>query len=302
MAKYVTPEMIKINKKLLAKDGTLKQRSFASEAWFRLSRNRTGIAGLIIVALLLLCGVFASVITKFDPAAISADICQAPSGTHLFGTDALGRDLFTRCMYGARVSVPMGVGCMLCSLFVGGLIGLIAGFFGGRVDNILMRIMDIFQSIPAIMLAITIIAAIGTGTMTLILAIAMSSMPAKAKTVRSAILTVRGNDYVDAAKCIGASNFRIMMKHMLPNSVGVVIIYAVSSVAGGIMIIATLSYIGLGIQPPTPEWGSILSAGKAYMASYPHLVLFPGIMIMLTVLGFNMLGDGLRDALDPRLK
>jgi peptide/nickel transport system permease protein len=165
-----------------------------------------------------------------------------------------------------------------------------------------MRMMDIFQSIPGTLMAITVVAALGTGIPQLVVALALSNMPMMAKTVRAAIFTVRGSDYIESSRAIGAGNLRLMLRHMLPNAVGHIIIYAVGSISGTIMVIATLSYIGLGIQPPTPEWGALLNAGKSYISSQPYMVIFPGLMIMIAVLSLNLFGNGLRDALDPRLK
>ena len=303
MAKRVTPEMLRINEKNTSRDGQEKQYSYWSDAWSRLTRNPTAVAGLIIIILFVLVAIFANYIAPYDYAATDyMAMRQPPSAAHIFGTDELGRDLFSRCIYGSRYSLSLGLICMLVGLVMGGLIGLIASYFGGRVDTVLMRIMDVFQSIPGTLMAITIVAALGTGIPQLVVALALSNMPMMAKTVRAAIFTVRDSDYIESSRAIGAGNLRLMIRHMLPNAVGHIIIYAIGSISGTIMVIATLSYIGLGIQPPTPEWGALLSAGKGYVSSYPYMVIFPGLMIMITVLSFNLFGNGLRDALDPRLK
>ena len=301
MPKLVTPEMEKINSKNSKKRN--KKYSFWGDAWKRLKRNRLAMVGLAVIVLLLLVAVFANYIAPYNQSTVNpSEAYQSPNSKHLFGTDQLGRDILSRCLYAARVSLPMGIMCSIASVFVGGLFGLVAAFFMGKTDNIIMRIMDVLQSIPGILMAICVVAALGTGIFSLILAIALSGIPVFARTVRSAVLTVRDNEYVDASRTIGASDIRLMLRHILPNCVGHVIIFVVASVAGNILVISGMSYIGLGIQPPTPEWGSLLSAGKTFIQSYPYMVIFPGLFILVTVFAFNLLGDGVRDALDPRLK
>jgi len=303
MAKFVTPEMEKINKANTTRKGGVKQYNYWTDAWYRLKRNPTAVFGLVIVVFMILIGVFADLIAPYgyDEANFLA-MSQRPSAEHLFGTDNLGRDLFSRCVYGSRYTLSLALICMCTALLTGGMLGLIASYFGGAVDTVIMRVMDVFQAIPGTLMAITVVATLGTGTVQLVVALTLSCMPTMAKTVRAAIFTVRGNAYILASRAIGSGSLRLMFKHMLPNAVGHIIIYAVGSVSGSIIVIATLSYIGLGIQPPTPEWGALLNAGKEYLTSSPYLVLFPGLMIIITVLSLNLLGNGLRDALDPRLK
>lgn len=303
MAKLVTPEMEKINRRNRTRSGKVKSHSYWSDAWLRLRRNPTAVAGLVVICLMLLMAIFAEFIAPYgfsetDKTALS----QPPSMQHLFGTDSMGRDLFSRCIYGARWSLGLGLVCMCLGLCGGGVLGLIAGFFGKRTDIIIMRIMDVFQAIPGTLMAITVVATLGTGTPQLLLALALSCMPMMARVVRAAIFTVRKSDYIESSQAIGAGNFRLMVRHMLPNALGHIIIYAVGSIAGSIMVIATLSYIGLGVQPPTPEWGALLNEGKKYFNLYPYMILYPGLMIMISVLALNLFGNGLRDALDPRLK
>lgn len=302
MAKFQTEAMERINRKNTTRSGQKKKYNFWSDAWRRLTRNPTAILGLGIILFLFLLAIFADVIAPYDY--MTADYTaanQTPNAQHLFGTDSMGRDLFSRCVYGTRYSLPLGLACMVIATLVGGALGLFASYFGGAVDGVVMRIMDVLQSIPGTLMAITVVACLGTGTPQLLIALAISFVPALAKTVRAAILTVRGNEYIEACRSIGAGNLRLMIRHMIPNALGNIIIFAVGSVSASIMMIAMLSYIGLGVQPPAPEWGALLNAGKTYIATYPHMVLFPGIMIMLTILGFNLFGNGLRDALDPRL-
>lgn len=299
MSKIETAEMIKINKKL-------KKKRISSpflDAWKRLIRNKMAVVGVVVIILLILAAIFADHIAPYgyqeqDYTAIA----QKPCAEHIFGTDNMGRDIFSRCVYGARWSLPLGLLCVVAGLALGGTVGVIAGFCGGKVDNVIMRIMDIFQAIPAILMAIAVVAVLGNGILQLVVAMSVAFMPNVAKTCRAAIFTVKGNEYVDASKAIGVAKRKIIVRHLIPNAIGVIVIDAVGMVGAAILMVSTLSYIGVGIVPPTPEWGSILSAGKEYIRSGVHMVLFPGLMIMLTVISFNLFGDGLRDALDPRLK
>ena len=303
MAKLVTPEMMRINRKNHNRKGELKTHSYWSDAWLRLRRNPTAVIGLVVLIIMILLAVFADVVAPYGYAEVDyTSMSVPPSAEHWFGTDSLGRDLFSRCIYGARWSLGLGLICMFLALAGGGVLGLIAGYFGNKTDTVIMRIMDVFQAIPGTLMAITVVATLGTGTPQLLLALALSSMPMMAKVVRAAIFTVRKSDYIESSRAIGAGNIRLMIRHMLPNDLGHIIIYAVGSVAGSIMVIATLSYIGLGVQSPYPEWGALLNAGKSYINSHSYMVLYPGLMIMIAVLSLNLFGNGLRDALDPRLK
>ena len=303
MAKMVTPEMERINRRNMRKNGEKKEYSYWSDAWTRLKRNPTAVAGLAVVIFMMLVGIFAPLIAPYHYAAVDkAALSQPPSAAHWFGTDYMGRDLFSRCIYGTRWSLGLGLVCMFLALGGGGVLGLIAGYFGKGTDTVIMRVMDVFQAIPGTLMAITVVAMLGTGTPQLLLALALSSMPMMAKVVRAAIFTVRQNDYIESSRAIGANNLHLMVRHMLPNALGHIIIYAIGSIAGSIMVIAMLSYIGLGVQPPQPEWGALLNEGKKYFSLYPYMILFPGLMIMITVLALNLFGNGLRDALDPRLK
>jgi len=300
MAKNITPAIIRMNKRR-EKKRYLKY-SPLQDAWLRFRRNPTAIIGLGLIVLIILIAIFASVISPYDPYLSTPDYNQAPSASHLFGTDHIGRDLFSRCMYGARWSLPIGFVAMLLALLGGGVLGIVAAFFGKGADVAIMRVMDVLQAIPGVLLAIIIVAALGSGTIQLMVALFVSTMPSMSRTFRAAIFTVRGNEYIQAARCIGSRNVRLVLRHLLPNAAGHVIIFTVHSISAGIMTVATLSYIGLGVKTPYPEWGSLLSTGKDYISSYPHMTIFPGLMIMITVLAFNLFGDGLRDALDPRLK
>ena len=301
MAKYVTPQMERID--LKNKKTKNLDYSFWREAWKRIKRNRTGMLGMYIIILLILVAIFAQVISPYSPTAINLrESNQTPSWRHPFGTDELGRDILSRCLAATQISLPMGIIGAIASVLFGGALGLIASFFMGRTDNVIMRIMDVLQAIPPTLMAITVVATIGVGIFQLLLAMAISALPMFARTVRSAVLTVRDSEYVEASRTVGAGIVRLMIRHILPNCAGHIIIFIVSSVAGSIMMISMMSYIGLGIAPPTPEWGSMLAAGRTYLQSYPHMIIFPGIMIMVTVFAFNLFGDGVRDALDPKMK
>ncbi|MGB4432069.1 MAG: ABC transporter permease, partial [Limnochordia bacterium] len=273
------------------------------EAWRRLRKNKTALAGMVIIIFLLLVAALAPIIAPYDFRTQNYQaILQSPSREHPFGTDNLGRDLFSRVVYGTRYSLPIGIACTVVGLLVGGFLGVVAAYFGGRVDNVIMRFIDVIQAIPPVLICISLVAILGNGIVQLIIAIAAGSIQGMTKSVRAAIFMVRNNEYVDASKSIGVSDFKIMLRHLVPNAVGMIVINAVGNISGSILTISTLSYIGIGLVPPTPEWGAILSEGKAYMSIAPHLVLFPGLAIAITVAAFNLFGNGLRDALDPRLK
>ena len=309
MAKNLTPQMEKINRKRMKRGGKVRQSSPFSEAMFRLFRNKVAIIGMIILLLLVLIAIFAPVICKYGYDQVNPrQKLQGPSLEHIFGTDSLGRDMFARCIYGTRITLPIACMTVLVAILTGGTFGIIAAYFGGTVDNIMMRFIDIWGSIPGIMLAIAIVAAFGgTGggnskQIALVAGLSMGAVPNMARTFRGAIFTVVDNDYVESSKSMGASNARIMFLHLLPNAVGPVILTIVGLLGIEVLCVSALSFVGVGIDPPQPEWGALLSTGRKYLADKPYLCLFPGIMIMLAVLGFNLLGDGLRDALDPRLK
>ena len=302
MPKAMTPA---IQKQMAAAAKRRRPRTStpALEAWRRLRRNKAAIFGMVVIGVFIILAIFAGVLTpyEYDAQDYSA-ILSPPSATHLMGTDNFGRDILTRILYGARVSLPIGLLCTLCSLVFGGVLGVIAAYYGGWVENIIMRISDIFQAIPPMLMAIAILAALGNGILNLIIAMTISTMPLFTRTTRGAIYTVKENEYVEASKAIGARPLRQMFKYMLPNAIGPVIVTATFGVAATILCVSSLSYLGLGIAPPTAEWGSILSDAKTYMLTAPYFILFPGVMIMISVFSINLFGDGLRDALDPRLK
>lgn len=302
MAKIQTPAMEKIQKKNAKRKKAYKSTP-GRESWKRFKRNPTALVGLVVVCILILIAIFAPLIAPYDfQTQDYSAMMQAPSSVHLFGTDQFGRDIFSRVIYGARYSLIIALLCTIAALFSGGLLGIIAGYCGGIVDTLIMRVMDIFQSIPMIMMAMCIVAVLGNGIPQLVAAIMFASMPTMARNNRAAILRVRGSDYIESSEAIGVNQFHMIVKHMIPNAVGVMIIYFVGFLAVSIMMMSSMSYIGVGLAAPTPEWGLILNDGKAYLTSAPYMMLFPAMMIMITCFAFNLMGDGLRDAFDPRLK
>ena len=225
-----------------------------------------------------------------------------PSLRHLCGADEMGRDIFSRLLYGARWSLALGFLATIISTAIGMVIGSIVGYFGGTVDTVVMRFIDILQAIPGILLAIAISACLGSGFVNTIIALSIGGIPMTVRLLRGSIMGVRKMEYLEAAQTINCSVPRLIARHILPNSISPIIVSVTMGIGNTILMAASLSYIGLGVQPPTPEWGAMLSAGRTYMRDYPHMVLFPGIAIALVVLSLNMLGDGLRDAMDPKLK
>ena len=286
-------------------ENTYKKRSQLADVWSRFKRNHMALAGLIVLLIMILIALFADFIADFETEVIRQDIpnrLRPPCLEHWFGTDEFGRDIFARIAHGTRVSLQVGVISVGIALVIGGFLGAIAGFYGGIIDNIIMRVMDVFLAVPGMLLAIAIVAALGSSMTNLMIAVGISSMPAYARILRASVLSVKDMEFVEAARAIGAKNMTIIMSHIIPNSLAPVIVQSTLGVAGAILATAALSFIGLGIQPPNPEWGAMLSSGRAFMRDYPHVVLFPGLSIMITILVLNMIGDGLRDALDPRLK
>ncbi len=282
----------------------LKQGKF-SAVWRRMKKNRTAMAGLVILIIIILMAIFADLIGDYNEVATKMDIANrlmAPMKKGLFGTDHYGRDVLARIAHGARVSLIIGFGAVLVSLVFGGAIGATAGFYGGRYDNIVMRCMDIIMAIPSTILALAVVAALGGGIFNLMIAIAVADIPNYARVVRSSVLTIRNADYIEAANAVGAGTAHVLARHIIPNVLGPIIVQCTLGIGSSILNAAGLSYIGLGVQAPRPEWGNMLSEAREFIQSAPHLIIIPGIFLALTVLALNLLGDGLRDALDPRLK
>lgn len=285
--------------------GAPKKRSQWLEVWHRLKRDKMAMLGLFIITLVVLAAIFADLIADYETVVIAQNLpdrLQGPSAQYWLGTDEFGRDIFARIIHGTRVSLMVGVLSVAIAIVMGGGLGAVAGYYGGKIDNVIMRVMDIFLAVPSILLAIAIVSALGANLMNLMLAIAISSVPTYARVVRASVLTIRDQEFIEAARAIGASDLRIIFRHIIPNCLSPVIVQGALGVAGAILSTAGLSFIGLGIQPPEPEWGAMLAGGRQYLRHAWHVTTFPGLTIMITILALNLLGDGLRDALDPRLK
>lgn len=285
------------------KNKVIRKKGQGIQVLKRLSKNRTAMAGLFLLLAMIITAVISPRIIPYRYDALDFTRAFAlPSREHWFGCDELGRDILSRIMYGARYSLTIGLLAVLAGMLIGTVIGAAAGYFGGSIDNILMRFLDILSAIPGTLMAIVISAVFGPGFGKCILAIAISTMPQYARVLRGSIMSVRDMEYLEAASSINCSSLRIIAKHIFPNAFSALLVTATMNVGTSILMAAGLSYIGLGVQPPAPEWGAMLSGARAYIRDYPHMVLFPGIAIMVTVLCLNMFGDGLRDALDPKLK
>jgi peptide/nickel transport system permease protein len=280
-----------------------RPRSLWSDAWARLLKNRAAVFGGVLVIVLILAALTAPLIAPFDP--IKQDLrssLQPPSSTHFFGTDVHGRDIFSRVLHGAAISLRIGALGTLIGATIGITLGLISGFYGGLTDTLIMRVMDVLLAFPGLLLAIAIVAAIGPGLENVIIAVGVFSTPEFARLVRGSILSAKQQEFMLAARIVGARDARLMTQHLLPNVLAPILVLATLRIATAILTAASLSFLGLGAQPPTPEWGAMLSDGREYLMLAPHVATFPGLAILATVLGFNLLGDGLRDALDPRLR
>lgn len=278
-----------------------KPESRLKSMWDALKKNKAALFGLFVIIFLLIIAIIGPLITPYNPNhQIMQDVSQTPSAKHWFGTDDLGRDIFSRVIVGTRISLFVGVAAVAFSLLIGIVLGSIAGYFGGKVDAFIMRLMDIMLSIPSILLAITLMAALGKGIDKAIIAIGVVSIPEYARIIRSSILSVKENDYVAAAKVLGNSDSRIIFKHILPNVVSSIVVRATLGISTAILDTAALGFLGLGVQPPTAEWGDMLGRVRSMVLVYPHMLIFPGLAITLAVLAFNLFGDGLRDALDPK--
>ena len=285
------------------KTTVIKKRSQWAMVWGRLKRNKMAMFGLAILTLLVVVAICAPLIAPYtyDFQQLGSRL-QGPSGDHWFGTDSLGRDIFSRIVYGSRVSLQIGLISIGIATFIGGILGAVAGYYGGHLDTAIMRIMDVLLAIPGILLAISIVAAMEPSLTNLMIAVGISAIPIEARVIRSSVMMVRDQEFVEAAKAVGTSDLRIIFKHILPNAMAQIIVQATLGVAGAILAAAGLSFIGLGIQPPSPEWGAMLSEGRQHMRDHWHITTFPGLAIMITIFALNLLGDGLRDALDPKLK
>jgi len=284
----------------------------ATETWqlttgdWQLSRaaryNPLATAGVVMVMIFVICAIFAPWLAPYDPAYINLPARLAgPTAAHWFGTDELGRDILSRAIYGARISMLVGMSVVVASLSIGMIVGCIAGYYGGRVDRFVnVIVMNAFLSFPGILLAIAFVAFLGPGVFNLILALSIGGWVGYARLVRAQVLATREREFVEAARALGASDWRIITRHVLPNMIQPVIVQGAIGMAGAVLAEATMSFLGLGVPPPTASWGSMLNDGRAHLFDAPHLVLFPAVAVMIAVLSFNFIGDALRDYLDPR--
>lgn len=284
----------------------LKKRSYWGEVWHRLKKNPIAMICLVFLAVMLFGIIFATAISPYDYA--TADLTarfQTPSAAHWMGTDDYGRDLLTRLLVGGRYSLLIAILSVAIGIFFGMIIGALCGFFGKYVDSVFMRIMDVIMSIPGMMLAICISVALGSGVFNTALALAVGTIPVIARQLRSSTMLINGQEYIEASRSFGESSFKIIMTHIIPNTLAPIIVQTSLYIGGAIMGIAGLSFLGLGVQPPTPEWGNILNNGLDYIYDFStrwHVIVFPALFIVLAELAFNLLGDGLRDAMDPRMR
>ena len=277
--------------------------SLYKDALRRLRRNKLAMLGLAIVIILILIAIFAPLIAPYDPIArIKADSSLSPGKAYFFGTDLLGRDIFSRVIYGSRISIEVGIVAVGISVVIGLFFGALSGYFGGVSDTVIMRMADIFFAFPYILGAIVIMTVLGPGIVNIFIAIGILGWASFARIFRGSILSIKNKEYIEAARALGASNYRIITKHIFPNSMAPIIVFATMNVGVAIIVEAALSFLGLGVQPPTPSWGKMLAESLDYIDIAPWMMLFPGLAIVITVLGFVLLGDGLRDAFDPKLK
>jgi peptide/nickel transport system permease protein len=280
----------------------LKTSYFYEVFWKRFHGNRFAVAGGIVVAILFLLSFLAPYITPYDPSAIDAyHVLMPPSPTHWMGTDELGRDVFTRIVFGARISLKVGFVAVGIAMVIGTIVGLVAGFYGGWMDSLLMRLVDIMLCFPTFFLILAVIAMLEPSIWYIMIVIGVTGWMGVARLVRAEVLSIRERDFILAARAIGASDLRIIFRHILPNAMAPVLVAATLGVAGAILTESALSFLGIGVQPPTPSWGNILTSGKDYIEFAWWLSLYPGLAILVTVLAYNLLGEGIRDAIDPRL-
>ncbi len=278
-----------------------KRESQFKEMWLSLSQNKGALVGLAIIVLLVLVAIFGPLIEPYDPNETDMSVSfKPPSAEHWFGTDQLGRDLFSRIIDGTRISLTVGLAAVAMSLAVGTLFGAIAGYRGGKTDTVIMRVMDMMLAIPSILLAIAFMAALGKGLDKAVIAIGLVSIPEYARIVRGCILSVKENDYIQAARVVGNKSGRVVFRHIMPNILSSIVVRATLGISTAVLETSALGFLGLGVQPPFAEWGDMLGRARGFIFSAPYTLIFPGIAITITVLAFNLLGDGLRDALDPK--
>lgn len=282
----------------------IKKERISNNAFHKFCRNKIAVFGFIVILMMVILAVFSPQIATHDPNALSlANACLAPGQKgHIFGTDELGRDLFSRIVYGSRVSMLVAFGGTMVGGIIGSFLGMIAGYNGGVLDNIIMRIMDGMFAFPFILLAIFLMTILGSGLPNVILAIGIADVPKFARVVRGQVAILKNEEYCNAERVLGASGFRILVHHILPNAISPIIVYGTLNIASAILAESSLGFLGLGVLPPTPTWGNILRSGKDYLNTAPHIATISGVFIMITVLAFNLFGDGVRDVLDPKMK
>jgi peptide/nickel transport system permease protein len=282
-----------------------KKRSLMQEVWRNYKKNPSAMIGLVIVVVLVVVAIIAQIIFNYDTDIVQQNVAEAyqtPSAEHWFGTDNYGRDVFVRILYGAKYSLSVGIVAVAVSTVVGVTLGLIAGYYGGFIEDFILRFAEIFSGIPSVLMGVALMTAFGQSLTVLMMAIGLVYAPMYTRTTRAAVMPVRDEEYIEAARVAGVSDMGIMFKHVLPNSLSPIIVQVTMGVANAILTASHLSFLGLGVPIPSPEWGAMLSEGRNYMRDSMYLTVFPGLAIMITVLSFNLMGDGLRDALDPKLK
>jgi peptide/nickel transport system permease protein len=282
---------------------TKRKKSRLYDTWRQLKKNKLAVVALVVLVLIVLIALLAPILAPYSYMQQNAKLANAgPSAEHLLGNDRLGRDILSRLIYGARPSLQMGVVAVAIAATIGIAIGAVAGYFGGWVDNLSMRLLDIYQAVPMFLLCVALAAILGPSLRNAIIALGIGTVPGYARIMRASVLTVREKEYIEAARAINASNGRIILKHIIPNAIGPLIVQITMGVGACILAGSALSFIGLGVQPPIPEWGALIADARNTMRQYPTHALYPGICVIISVLACNLLGDGLRDALDPRLK
>jgi peptide/nickel transport system permease protein len=297
------PEETAMESQVLPEIHMHKHRGQFTVIYRQLRRNRAAMIGLVLILIEIAIALLAPWITPYDPLAqVPTDALQPPSAEHWFGTDDIGRDILSRIIDGAPISLRVGLISVAIAGTIGTLLGIIAGFYGGRLDDIIMRLVDILLAFPGILLALTIIAVLGPGLFNVMIAVGIGAIPSYTRVARGQTLTVRTRDYVTSARAVGCHEWHILMRYILPNVLPSIIVLATLGVAGAILTASGLSFLGLGAQPPTPEWGAMLTNGRTYLRQAWWFAVFPGLAIMITVLSINMFGDGMRDALDPKLR
>jgi len=285
-------------------DNKIKRRGPVAEIWHYFIKNKGAVVGLIIVGIIVVAAIVGFIMIPYESIVeINAkEMLLHPTKGHIFGTDQYGRDIFKRIVYGAHYSLLVGVVAVIVALVIGGTLGMIAGYFGGIVENLIMRGCDVFASIPSLLMAICISTAFGSNIWVLMISVGVISVPSFARVARASVMTVRDKDFVEASRAVGASGFRIMFTHILPNAMAPIVVQATMRVGSAIIAAASLSFLGMGVPIPAPEWGAMLSDGRGMIRDNSYMTMFPGLAIMITVLSINLIGDALRDAMDPKLK